>query len=174
MEKILELKKLLLIIDSPNREKCLLLLEENLVRFKKSPGSFSKHQAWEGGYIDHLNETIKIAISIYKVTNTERKHPFSISDVILVLFLHDLEKPFKYIEPKEVFGSDYDKEVFIKNFINKYKIILNEEHKNALKYIHGEGVDYSSTERIQSSLAAFCHICDVFSARIWFDFPNQQ
>lgn len=172
MKRILKLKMLLSLIDSSNREKCLLLLEDNIARFKEAPGSISKHQAWKGGYIDHLNETMKIAESIYAITNMKREHSFSIGDVILVLFLHDLEKPFKYVEPKTNFNSDNDKEIFINNLIDKYEIVLSQEQKNALKYIHGEGADFSLTERIQSPLSAFCHICDVFSARIWFDYPK--
>ena len=87
----------------------------------------------------------------------------------MILFLHDLEKPFKYVVPKTGFHSDKEKEEFIYRLIAKYDIVLNDEQKNALKYIHGEGSDYSPTERIQLPLAAFCHMCDVASARIWFD-----
>ncbi len=159
-------------IESPNKERCMRLLEDNSVRFKKSPGSFVKHQAWIGGYVDHLVETMNMAVILYRCVENGRSYPFCLSDVILVLFLHDLEKPFKYVEPKTVFHSEQEKRVFINELIKKYKIILTEDQKNALMYIHGEGLDYSPHKRIQSPLAAFCHICDVFSARIWFDYPK--
>jgi len=161
--------------DEENKERCLKMLEDNKDRFQEAPGSFSKHQAWKGGYIDHLVETMNIASSIYQSESQrfsrERSFPFLLSDVILVLFLHDLEKPFKYVEPKTHFASDSDKELFINNLIDKYGIVLTSNQKNALKYIHGEGDDFSPTERISSPLAAFCHICDTFSSRIWFDYP---
>ena len=172
MNKITELELAIYLIDLPNRGKCLKLLRDNKSRFEESPGSLTKHQAWKGGYVDHLNETMQLAVLFYGITNPRRKHPFKIGDVMLILFLHDLEKPWKYIEPKMHFESDLDKEVFINGLIDKYKIILTPAHKNALKYIHGEGDDFSPTERIQGPLAAFCHICDVFSARIWFNYPE--
>lgn len=161
-------------IDLLNRAKCSKLLDDNKARFEEAPGSLSKHQAWKGGYIDHLVETMNIASSIYfsSIKDNGRELPFTLGDVILILFLHDLEKPFKYVEPKTYFGSDHDKEVFINSLIDKYEISLSEDQKNALKYIHGESSDFSPTERIQSPLAAFCNICDVFSARIWFDYPK--
>lgn len=173
MNNLKELKSLISMIYLPNQTKCFKLLNDNLSRFKQSPGSLSKHQAWKGGYIDHLNETMKIAIRMYEIYRHQRPHSFSLSDVLVVLFLHDLEKPFKYIEPKIEFHSDHEKETFINELIDKYGIELNDEQKNALKYIHGEGKDFSTTERIQSPLAAFCHICDTISARIWFDYPKK-
>jgi len=172
MKEDISFTKLITLIDSTNRGSCLKLFEDNKVRFEKAPGSLLKHQAWKGGYIDHLTETMNFAISIYEITNAKRKLPFFISDVILVLFLHDLEKPFKYVEPKFDFHSDEDKEIFINKLIDEYGIILNEDQRNALKYIHGEGSDFLPDKRIQKPLAAFCHICDVFSARIWFDYPK--
>ena len=96
--------------------------------------------------------------------NTFRKLPFSFPDVVLILFLHDLEKPFKYIEPKTKFESDNEKHAFIDSLIKNYKIKLNGNHKNALQYIHGEGDDFSPTIRKQKPLAAFVHCLDTMSA----------
>ena len=155
------------IIDEPNQSKCLQLYLDNKERFDKAPGSLVKHQAWEGGYLDHMIETMEFAFNLHVMMKHKRVLPFTIPDALLVLFLHDLEKPFKYVEPKTKFGSDKDKEDFIEGLIHQYGIVLTAEQKNALKYIHGEGNDYSPTERIQGPLAAFCHMCDVASARIW-------
>ena len=157
------------IIDEPNQSKCLQLYLDNKERFDKAPGSLVKHQVWEGGYIDHLVESMDFAVVLHLMMDRKRKLPFSAADAILILFLHDLEKPFKYVAPKTEFHSDKEKEEFIYGLIAKYDIVLTDEQKNALKYIHGEGSDYSPTERIQLPLAAFCHMCDVASARIWFD-----
>jgi hypothetical protein len=55
-----------------------------------------KHQAWEGGYVDHLQETMNIGIDLYKTFSQRRDLTFTLSDLFIVLFLHDLEKPFKY------------------------------------------------------------------------------
>ena len=158
--------ELLNFISEPNKSNCLKILNENLERFKLSPGSLSKHQTWEGGYLEHLEETMNLGMVFFKVMNDFRKLDFTISDVFLVLFLHDLEKPFRYVEPKIEFKSDEEKQLFIQDIIQKNNIILDEIHENALKYIHGEGESFDRNKRIQMPLAAFCHICDVASARI--------
>lgn len=172
--KQLNIYQLLGLIEEPNRSACKSVLLENKKRFSEAPGSLAKHQAWSGGYIDHLKETMNFGLNLFEMMNSFRKLEFIFSDVLLVLFLHDLEKPFRYIEPVVDFHTDHDKELFIRNLISKHGFVLNENHWNALKYIHGEGNDYSRTERIQGPLAAFCHICDVASARIWFDYPKNS
>jgi hypothetical protein len=169
--KFLPIHKLLQLIEPKNRKGCEMLYSDFEDRFNKAPGSLSKHQVWKGGYVHHLEETMSIAHNLFQTMNKSRKLTFTVSDVLLVLFLHDLEKPFKYISPKEQFGSDHDEKDFVLAYAKKYKIKLTKDHINALMYIHGEGDDYHSTKRIQKPLAAFAHICDVISARIWFNYP---
>ncbi len=69
----------------------------------------------------------------------------------IVLFLHDVEK--------EV----------IAEWQETYGFTLSDEEINALKYIHGEGKDYSPTKNIACPLAAHVHHCDNASARIFFN-----
>jgi len=170
----LNLSHLIDLIEEPNRSACLGIFNDNKKRFEDSPGSLTKHQAWPGGYIHHLEEVMNFGHDLFNFMNSQRELDFSLSDIILVLFLHDLEKPFRYVDPKKEFHSDEDKKVFIEEIISSYGIILDKNHKNALLYIHGEGDEYSRTERIQKPLAAFVHMCDVTSARIWFDYPRQK
>lgn len=167
----LTIHQLLDFIDEPNRAACIHLYEDNKERFTQAPGSLTKHQAWKGGYIDHLEETMNFGCNLFKMMNEFRALDFTVSDIVLVLFLHDLEKPFRYVEPKIEFQGDEEKEKFIESMIEKYQITLNDIQKNALEYIHGEGDGYSRTERIQKPLAAFVHICDTASARIWYNEP---
>ena len=94
------------------------------------------------------------------------KLPFSLSDVMLVLFLHDIEKPLKY---GSKYKLDISNEEIRKSLISEYEIELSSVHISALKYIHGEGNDYSPTKRMMNPLSAFCHCCDIISARIFFD-----
>lgn len=168
----IKLNQLLSLVDEPNRTACLNLFAEHKVRFEKAPGALTKHQAWPGGYLGHLEETMNFGLNLFDMMNKFRQLDFNLSDVMLVLFLHDLEKPFRYIEPKTEFNSDEEKELFIENMIEKYNFVLNENHKNALRYIHSEGKDFSRTERIQKPLATFVHVCDTVSARIWYDYPK--
>jgi hypothetical protein len=161
-------------IDEPNASKCKKLFTDFKERFEVSPGSLRKHQAWKGGYIHHIEETMNLGQMIYKEMNRFRILPFSFSDVVLILFLHDLEKPFRYVPTKKEFGTDIEKHSFIESLIKKYKIKLKPDHKNALEYIHGEGDDFHRTKRIQKPLAAFVHSLDTMSARIWFDEPKKS
>jgi hypothetical protein len=161
---------------SIDAEKCLEIFKDNVDRFLVAPGSKTKHQAWDGGYLDHLIEVMRIAIKMYDTLDKVRPLHFSLSDVLLVLFLHDLEKPFRYVEPFVLTGdlSDEDKFRFILSTAFQYGIKLSSDQKNAIKYIHGEGDDYSPTENVMGRLAAFCHCCDTISARIWFDYPKKD
>ena len=56
--------------------------------------------------------------------------------------------------------------------IIEYGITLTEQQKSAIKYVEGEGDDYTPGKRVSDELAAFCHICDVWSARIRYDSPK--
>jgi len=172
LSKMLHLVKFIDLIEPNNRHACIDLLLEHEERISEAMGSQKKHQAWRGGYLDHLIETMEFAVNLYEQMSSKRKLIFTLSDAILVLFLHDLEKPFKYYKP--IFGNLTDEQKF--NFIIEtatiHKIKLGKRHLNALKYIHGEGHDYNPTIRIQKPLAAFVHICDVASARIWYNEPK--
>jgi hypothetical protein len=159
-------------IDGSNREGCKNILIDFKDRFELAPGSLRKHQAWKGGYIHHLEETMNLGFVLYQEMNRFRTLPFSFSDIVLILFLHDLEKPFRYVPMKNEFKNDKEKHDFIESLIKKYKIKLSANHKNALTYIHGEGDEYHRTKRIQKPLAAFVHCLDTLSARVWFDEPK--
>lgn len=94
--KYLELNDVIKFIDEPNRQICFRFLEENKELLEKSKGSKTKHQAWEGGYLDHVCETMNIAILLFEsFKSTKREIPFLLSEALLVLFLHDTEKPWK-------------------------------------------------------------------------------
>ena len=172
--KFYPLDKLLKMIEGSNKKLCISLLEKNTERFYLSPGSRSKHQNWKGGYVDHLEETMSMAVNFYKLMFKVRKPDFSLSDALFVLFLHDLEKPFKYIEPKIIKSKDrnLDKD-FVTKMLIQENIKLSKAQLNAFAYIHGEGEDYHPTKRIQNPVGAFCHMCDNASARIWFDYPKR-
>ena len=134
--------------------------------------SSHNHQTRSGGYFDHIREILFYAHMLYPLYNKIQKLPFSLADAYLVLFLHDIEKPIKYTKNKDpqvlqLQGENND--AIRQNILQKFNIPLEEKHRHALKYIHGEGDDYSSTHRVMSPLGAFCHICDITSARIFFD-----
>ncbi|MGK0208778.1 MAG: hypothetical protein ACI83O_000032 [Patescibacteria group bacterium] len=176
-EAYYSLYELLEMIDEPNRSSCKNIYQENKEKFERAKGSKTKHQTWEGGYLGHIKDAMNIALVMYKALNPKRELPFTISDTLLTIYLHDLEKAWKYggtqKEQEEVQGFPHYQD-FIQSKIKEYKFDLSPEHHNAIKYVHGESDDYSPTERIQGPLAAFIHICDNISARIWHDYPKEE
>ena len=171
---------MLYFIDEPNRSACQKILEENDKLFKTIQGSTHNHQDWPGGYWDHVREVMNIAIVLYQKTDPLRILPFSLSDTLLVLFLHDLEKPWKYeagfdgeLRIRKDLSAPETEHWFRDKKLYNYGIVLTAQQKNAMYYVHGELSDYSSRKKMMGPLAAFCHICDIFSARIWFDYPKE-
>jgi len=172
------LRAMLLFMDDRARTFCQTILEQEHAIITAAPGSKHNHQAWPGGYVDHITEVMNIAIELYKTLNALRPLSFTLSDALFVLFLHDIEKPFRFefaedgtIVEKEGIISRNDKKFFRKGFFARYGIELTPEQENAMTNVEGEIDRYSSTERVMNPLAAFCHLCDVSSARIWFDHP---
>lgn len=152
----------------PHREDCAKFIQANQRLFDTSKGSATKHQAWPGGYRDHITEVMNIALVTYQGLEKIRPLPFSLSDALLGCFLHDIEKLWKHApHPKDQYFEP-DKELLLKKVFH-----LEPKHFNAIKYAHGEGNDYHPTKRIQSPLAAFVHHCDNTSARIWFNYPKR-
>lgn len=183
------------IIGEPNQSKCWKMYRENYQVMDKARGSKTKHQAWEGGYIDHICECVGVAEKMYETLSKLRPLEFTLADAALVLFLHDLEKPWKH-QVGEILGgqkinnkivdsmqfgpqrstperpAEKAKVKFCLKMATDYEIELTEKIKNAIIYVEGEGIDYDPYERVQSDLAAFCHCCDTISARIWFQYPR--
>lgn len=163
-------------IVNPIRNALLEFYTKHKTPMLVAQGSQHNHQAWPGGYIDHIADTMNIARVLYDSLHTKRKLSFTLSDAMIVLFLHDVEKAF----PNRIDA------VYEVNFRNRpaakatvRKQILDEENLNgwltpeqlqALDNIEVER-DYSNTKRGMIPLAAFCHMCDIASARLWFDHP---
>lgn len=154
---------------------CVKLLIDNLELFKTAYGSSHNHQAWEGGYLNHVAEVMNIACALFETLDSLRPLPFKLADALIVLFLHDIEKPWKYTTgPEGQRISVLNKEeahVFRAKKLQEYGITLTPAQENALKYVEGEFNDYTPKRRVMNELAAFCHLCDVTSARIWHDYP---
>ena len=86
------LDQLLSKIDDPYQSRCRNFYHRHQHLFETSKGSKIKHQAWEGGYLDHIMEVMNIACVTYDALNQCRALPFSLSDALLCLYLHDIEK----------------------------------------------------------------------------------
>jgi hypothetical protein len=174
----LKIQDLLATLPDPYGSAFERLLAQNPDCFEKARGSSYNHQAWSGGYLDHVQEVMNLAIVFYDALNPCRSLPFPLSDALIVLFVHDLEKPWAY---EEVAGKWQRKPGLKQNAhalrLEKLKevgITLPQDLENAVLFVEGEGQHYNNHTRTMSPLAAFCHLCDVTSARLWYDFPKTQ
>ena len=175
------LDELLELIEGSNAAACKRVLADNRARFQTAHGSVHNHQAWTGGYFDHVQEAMNIGLVLWGTLHALRKLPFSASDVLLIIFLHDIEKPWKYearddgqLHHTKAFQSKSDDHTFRSRILADYGIALTPEQTNALKYVEGEFADYSNRKRVMGPLAGLCHMADVASARIWFDHPFER
>ncbi|HWB33766.1 MAG TPA: hypothetical protein VG753_00375 [Candidatus Paceibacterota bacterium] len=167
------------IIDEPHRSVCRRILSDNRALFEIARGSTHNHQAWDGGYIDHVTDAMNFARHLYPfIEEFGRPLPFSLSDALLILFLHDLEKPWR-IEVVDDAVRNRDglttKEAFKKfreDKLAEYGLRLTPAQLNALTYVEGEYKDYTPLRRVMNELAAFCHMVDTWCARGWYDYPK--
>lgn len=174
-ESYLQISQLIELIDEPNRTYCKKLFEDEKKIFLEAKGSKTKHQYWEGGYLDHIREVMNIARNLFEALTKIRPVEFTLSDALVVLCVHDLEKPWKYCSDKakkEEFAKFKSSQEFVRSKVLEYNFKFSQEQWNALKYVHGEGNDYDALIRIQTPLAAFVNACDNISARIWPEEPG--
>lgn len=174
-------EKMLEMIEEPNRFAGLKLYAHLRKNFEELRGSTHNHQAWPGGYFDHIQDAMNVAIVLYDLLNNIRPLPFSISDVLLSVFLHDMDKPWAYerledgtLQRKKNMGNSTGKHKTRMEKINEFGFRLSDDHENGIKYAEGELDDYTNKRRVMGPLAAFVHMCDISSARIWFDHPAES
>ncbi len=179
------LEELIGLIDEPNRSICFQILQDGRELFKAAPGSTHNHQAWPGGYWDHITDAMNICLQLYTfLENTGRlvllsaEEQFELSDALLVLYLHDIEKPWrtKYVGGELKVTSELKSKVARTSFqaakLAEYSLQLTPNHLNALRYVEGiRDIDYVSGDRIMWPLGALCHCCDILSARAFYNFP---
>lgn len=176
----LPLDELLSRVDEPYRSAFRRILSEHAERFRPARGSSNNHQAWAGGYLDHVREVMNVAVVLYDALGRLRPFPFSLSDALVVLFVHDLEKPWAYEESgdgwrrREGFSSKEYAHAFRLDKCAAAGITLPAGLERAAFFAEGEVGHYSNRTRGMSPLAAFCHMCDVASARLWHDCPREH
>ena len=106
---------------------------------------------------------------------------FSLSDVLLIFFLHDLEKPWRILVSEDGGRSNkpgLDTKEAFKQFredkLAEYGLELTPYLMNALTYVEGELKDYSSKRRVMNELASFCHSVDTWSSRERYDYTRAE
>lgn len=171
----LSLDELLDLLEGTAGQRMRRLLEDHRESHRHARGSSFNHQAWPGGFWDHTTEICNLAHVLYGTLGALRPLPFSLSDALLVLCAHDLEKLYRYDEhgnPDRRLDAKSDKAQFRLELLDRYGIELTDEQQNALRYAEGvRDTDYSPERRTMGELAAFVHTCDLLSARLWFEHP---
>lgn len=175
MPAYLIIDDLLELIDGPNGEAMRRLIDDHRELCAHAHGSSGNHQAWIGGFWDHTAEVLNIARVQYEALNACRPLPFTLSDALLILCAHDLEKMARYAADgtaNPALDSKEQKAAFRRDLLDRYAIALTPEQANALRFAEGvRDTDYRSSSRTMGPLAAFVHTCDLLSARLWFNHP---
>lgn len=172
-------------MDDPRREALLKFYDdyEDIIHY--AAGSSHNHQAWEGGYADHIAEVLRISELYHDAMSAVRPLSYSKEAAIMSLFFHDIEKPFRYGPEDsaecnkwrrlaEEAGAGYEvwedlKWDILAEIEAKYGFKLTADERNGIEYAHGEGSAHEKFRRVASPLASHVHICDTASARIWHD-----
>lgn len=175
VDAYLDLPALLASLTGAQGERMRKLYEDHASAYAHARGSNALHQAWPGGYWDHVCEVGNVAVRQYAWMSEVRPLPFTLHDALLVLLAHDLEKMVRYradgtADP--ALADKADKAAFRWEVLARYDIVLTPEQANALRYAEGvRDGDYRSDRRQMGPLAAFVHVCDLVSARIWYAHP---
>lgn len=148
--RYLELDELLMNVEEPYRSGFQEFLTHHGDVVYLARGSTNNHQAWRGGYIDHIREVMNVAVILYDTLSELRPFPFSLSDALVVLFSHDIEKPWAYVEDKgnflrrEEFRSKEDAHAFRLKKLADCGISLSAPLERAVFFTEGEIDRYSN------------------------------
>ena len=169
-------------IKDPRQEILIQIYHDHAPLFQKAEGSSHNHQNWVGGYVDHIAECLRINNVTYNALSQIRPLDFKKDSAAIVLFFHDIEKPFKYGSNEDSRCQKWQKKYssatacwenakweILHEMMHHYQFSFSDEELNALKYTHGEGNDHRKNARVSGPLAAHVHHCDNTSARIWFN-----
>jgi hypothetical protein len=171
------LRQLVELIDRPARNGCVAVLDEVEGLMVATPGSTHNHQTWPGGYYDHICEVMNLACVLFPALKaTGRDLGFTLSDALLVLFFHDLEKLWKYVYDatgKIAIAPELEDKESQHEFrlakLKEFDMYFTEAQLNAMKYVEGE--DKRTRDAKMGPLASFCHCCDTLSARGFPEHP---
>jgi hypothetical protein len=154
-------------------------------KMKSMPAAVRWHHSEIGGLYRHTKEVIEIALGFYNNLRQDFERRFILEDdVILVAFIHDLEKLDKYkfnndYDPSMKYTKGYKETQFTFNYDKtdmndtaqvvricyEYGLKLKDIHLNSLTYHHG---GYSvDTKGSLTPLAALIHSADLISANMF-------
>lgn len=153
---------------------------------RTAPGSRGAHQAFIGGYQEHMRQTMMISSHLYELAtltnlfdHLPQEEHFTESDALLVMFLHDIEKPFLFqVQPDGSIAfrrhmTKPERTAFRDDFIQRFEFQLDDRHTNALDFVEGVRDHlYVPGQRADKPLAALCHAADNMSARAYYSYKR--
>jgi hypothetical protein len=89
---------LVAMLDEPNRTACARILADHRTLFATVQGSTHNHQAWRGGYLDHVTDAMNVGVVLYEELSALRPLPFSLSDILLTV---EHENGLRYALPPD-------------------------------------------------------------------------
>lgn len=173
-----ELDTFIELMSGRNRPVMSKILEDHRQLFQQAKGSRSNHHAWPGGYWDHISECLNLARAQYRLWNSLRPLEYSLAEALEVLFVHDIEKPWKYVAhaPCPISVPDLslkpERAAWRLTFLQYYGVVFTARQDNALEFCEGESTDYRPNSRMMGPLAHLCHTCDETSARQFPGHPH--
>jgi hypothetical protein len=176
-------EKLELLKDKDVKKKMLKMYADIEHTMLSRPSSIRFHHIESGGMMRHIHEVMEIALEIYELS--PQRYDCTEDEVILAVFIHDLNKLDSYIECKDEWKRkkgqkfDYNNENVRMNqtarvvqICAQYGILLNDKIVNAVTFHHGGfSPDLSSVYPAMQSmhmtpLAVLLHCADLISSHI--------
>lgn len=175
-------KYISMIEDKDLREKIKSIYLDLRANMEYYPASTKYHHKDFGGHGDHTAQVMELSINIYNSLK-ESCADFNLDDVILVAFVHDLDKLWRYQQIKErkeggpIFEYKelevpYDE--YSKTIAECFRrgLELKDIHIEAIDHHHGGWAqDLSSVYNYRSKnigkLATILHCADMLSCSLW-------
>lgn len=176
--------------DNSLRQKVLEMHDKLEPEMRDCPASVNKHHSFKGGYYRHVEEVIRGGIALFNVyTKTGCSMPL-LDDIILVAFVHDLDKLIRYkrndgtyvvinpdvslrcgktkwVEPEFMYDPDFlsfESSGYIAMRCCEFNIQLTKEHLHAITFHHGGWSDMAHRVKSITPLACIIHSSDLMSA----------
>lgn len=176
-------KILPLIEDETIKEKILKLCENNKTKMEYFPASASRHHSWKGGYADHIFEVMRFSVELFRLVKKYAQNiSFNQDDVIIVSFVHDIDKLERYKETTDGWkikkgimweiadGLLYpDESASVVLECAKAGLFLTKEQVEAVSHHHGFASNnlasvYSYDRGGVTTLSVLIHSADMLSA----------
>lgn len=168
------------------KEPLLAMHEAFKEGYFKNPASCIRHHNWTGGYLDHIYEVIEISLRLYTMVTKDLKASpsFSREDVILVAYVHDINKLNRYRKTQEqwkirkgnIFEIDpstgnCDESAEVVNICSRFGLVLEHRHLEAISHHHGGFSDSMSAAfkypNSMTSFSSLIHAADLFSQHLF-------